>query len=1074
MRRLTMPAVLALLLLAAVHAQDKDANLVANPGFEQGWKGWRAPWGQAGAEIADDGKAAHSGKLFLVLTADGANVAADSNPILPGSDFNPNEAQLLSAYVSVQGIERGGFGLRLYCYDAEEKCLAMKSVGDVAPGAPPSSWQKIEAKVGPGTDFSFPKETDHVAIRFSFWTKEGNCKGKALVDDVFFGPARSESPAATRPVKRTDKGAIAIWRDKVPAVGAASDPDYLALLLESSGFGVNRIDTRDLADRAVLNSRNFDLLILPYGECYPACGAGALKGFLRGGGALITLGGRCFREPIYASAGGWVLRGAVRSDARPPVPMVPLSPDLIGPMTASLNKEGEAAAVSLGKDSSGNAAIAMDVPDLKTFKYLSFDIQGRPDYTLVHFRARGDEATKCLCIEMNEADGARWKAVVDLSPEWRTYELSTGEFLAYAVTDRARKGGLLRAERAKKILFGFPQILVGPGQHSFQVSEMEWRAGDARPEEICSGAILLKASSPLEKAFGAQLDYPSGAGDVTAFYESKPFEGELHAAPGPNVFPTNRTISGDVRGWTATILEDNRPLLRARKGHSPPFLPTEKLARSYPLLITSAGEPAASLFFHLGGRYVDGLWACFGVASADLFRPDDPEMGKAFVSLVERMLGGAVFGDIEPRFTVRDGRARMEVCVEVVNRSPQSRTIELHAHLRPLNGKAVLADRDSLIEMDPWESREVLAIEADAGNFNWKAFRVECRLISDGQALDRIATSLDVQGTFLRVCDRFIERQRERGDGRIHGYGYIDNRAARGLLAAYDLTGKREYRDGAVAWGRATIAEQRADGGYLMGYGYHPDGNECFVADGGEIACGIARLTQYTSGNDKKRFMDSLRAYMAYRDSWRCEGGGIGVGWCKSDYGASPIKPLDKITRIYAPEKNIYTIGCTLAAATMYARLTGDPKDHDAAVRDAYWWMERCKSTSGGAFVESTIWANKFLRGEKIRKDTEQFLRAKFVPHVVEPGNRWWTTGEGRTVQGIDGLAYYCDCIEKDPIVLAALMRAAYHICSPEALSGIPRILEQKELSPSEWQYLCFASVSLPDLVKSEIVRNGF
>jgi hypothetical protein len=158
----------------------------------------------------------------------------------------------------------------------------------------------------------------------------------------------------------------------------------------------------------------------------------------------------------------------------------------------------------------------------------------------------------------------------------------------------------------------------------------------------------------------------------------------------------------------------------------------------------------------------------------------------------------------------------------------------------------------------------------------------------------------------------------------------------------------------------------------------------------------------------------------------------------------------------------------------MFALLTRSEKDNDAAVKDAYWWMNRCKKTTGGAFVESAIWANKFLRGETIKKDTEEFLRQKFIPNVVGPESRWWTTGEGRTVQGLDGLAYYYDRIEKDPQVLATLMRAAYHVCSPEALSGIPRILAKPQLTQPEWLYLNFASVSMPDLLKSEIIRKNF
>ena len=61
---------------------------------------------------------------------------------------------------------------------------------------------------------------------------------------------------------------------------------------------------------------------------------------------------------------------------------------------------------------------------------------------------------------------------------------------------------------------------------------------------------------------------------------------------------------------------------------------------------------------------------------------------------------------------------------------------------------------------------------------------------------------------------------------------------------------------------------------------------------------------------------------------------------------------------------------------------------------------------------------------------------------------------------------------EKDPRVLAALLRATYHVCSPQALSGIPRILTKEEPSSDEWLYLNFAAASLPSLLEPEIIRK--
>ncbi|NOZ22119.1 MAG: hypothetical protein GXP25_13655 [Planctomycetes bacterium] len=1078
MRRHLGRVVLLILIPCFVSSSDERVvNLVRNPGFERGITGWRTPWHEQGADILTEIKLVHAGRACLLLHADNKNVGIDSEPIYTETDFDVGEQHTLSAYVSNLGITRGGFGLRLYFYDANGKYLSMKSFGDLSVESPKSGWHRIEARIGPGTGTPFPKSLDHLVIRFSFWAKEGASNGKVLIDDVTFGPLQSGPPVTTRTVKRAPKGAIAIWHDQVPVVGAASDPVYLASLLGKAGFGVHFVTTQDLTDRRILNSSNFDLLVLPYGECYPAHGGTALRRFLRTGGDLLTLGGRCFAKPIFKTPHGWITTSARKSNSQLPKPITKLSRVFVEALADDMRKGDNPADVSLVKDDTGDPALRILLPDLQTYRYVPLKACGIPGYTIIHFRARGDANTRYLCIEANETDRSRWKAVVDLSTEWQEYELSTGEFLSYATEGRGGKGDFLHAGRISKLLFGFPASLVGKGRHVFEFSHVEWRGSDIPPQDMVRPPILLNASPAIQRAFGAQIRSGGGSGDIATFFHSKPFHDvtALHPAPGQFVFAKDAEVAERSSGWTVTTLEDNLHLIRRRKAsHRRDFLPTEKLTRTVPLLVTPGGDPAASLFIHIGGKYRDSVWACFGVTNRDLFAAGNEAMGKSFARLVEHMLNEASFQMIGPRFRVVDGKAMMETLVDIANPSRVDRQIELRALLLPLHGKRPIRDVTRSVSLSPGATTRVVAFQAEAADFDWRQFRVQCDLISSGQVLDHIATSVDVRGTFLALCDRLVERQQERGDGKFHGYAFDDNRGTRGLLAAYDLSGRGKYLDAAIRWGNAIIGEQRKDGGYLMGYGYRPEGNACYVADGGEIACGIARLIQYVPKKDKPRFLNSLKAYMAYRDSFRCEGGGIGVGWCWNDYGARPIKKLDKLTRIYSPENNIYTIGCTLTCAIMYAQITKDVRVNDAAVGDCYWWMERAKSAMTGASVESAIWANKFLTGGTIKKDTQDFLREKFISQAIQTQNHWWRGGGGRSVQCIDGLAYYYDCVEKDPNVLAALMRATYHICSPEALAGIPRILPKEKLTWGEWCYLNFAAVSLPDLIQSEIIRKPF
>ncbi len=1073
LRPTTLVAVL--LLGMTVHAPAAPPNLIVNSGFERGERGWKSSWGDSQVQVACDATRAHSGQGYAVLSANNANAGIDGIPLHVDADLNVNVPYVVTAWTANLGIEHGQFGLRVYAYDADGKMLAMRSFGSLGPGSAKTDWQQIKARIGPGTDFPFPDNLDRLVVRFSIWDSTGLCKARVLVDDVTFAPLQSDPTAELRKFDRSPKGTIAIWSDEIPGIDAASDPAYLAAQLHQAGYAVHLITTDELADRAILSDAHFDLLVLPYLEVYPASGAETLRRFLRSGTHLITLGGPCFQKPLWPANGTWSAKLSRVAITEPPHPVVEPSEGLAVKLTEELSATDQPARVMLSRDPDNNPALRVEVDDLRFYVYLRFPTRSTAPHNVLQFRAIGDADTKHLCIECNEADGSRWKAAVELSAEWQTYEVSTGDFVSYASDKRGQKGDYLHADKVRRVAFGFPRSMVGTGKHFFEISAVNWLASDVDPGQIDRSALLLSDASALIRAFGQDLKNANRGGDISAFLQSQSFNNvdEIKAAPQQTVFPSDFSLQGNFSGMTATLPDTNAyEVPEKQKTSRGLFLPTRKTARVEPLLLTPDGRPAASLAYHLDGPYTGGVWALSGIASPDLFPADNESMGKTFVTLVERMLGGASIIELEPRFIADGPGAHVEVVAKVANHGLNGQNLMLRTSLRSGVQADKLPQQETSFELCPGTSREVVVLRVDADAFDWKNYTVTCSLDADGKTADTMETSVDVRGTFVAMCDRFLRQQQARGDGKIHGYGFVDNRGVRALLAAYELFDRPEYQEGAIRWGEATLAEQREDGGYLMGYGNYPVGDECFVADGGEIACGIGRLIAYVPEKDRQRYVDSLNAYMAYRESFRCEAGGIGVGWCKSDYGARPIKRLDKITKIYAPETNIYTIGCTLTAAIMRARLTGNLVDYAAAERDAYWWMERCKSTTGGAFVESAVWAHAYLPDYEVHLATEQFLREKFVPHVTKPTNRWWTTGAGRTVQGLDGLAYYYDRIEKDPQVLATLMRATYHVCSPQALSGIPRILARDEPTRDDWLYLNFAAVSLPDLLESEIIRK--
>jgi hypothetical protein len=116
-------------------------------------------------------------------------------------------------------------------------------------------------------------------------------------------------------VKRTAKGSIAIVKDHLPRNGGASSPERLAQWLREAGYGVAFVHLGDLLDPSVLNTLNFDVLILPNGVYYPAEGKDVLVSFLKDGGSFFSAGGYAFDTPVVFTAKGWQTANSVLTAA---------------------------------------------------------------------------------------------------------------------------------------------------------------------------------------------------------------------------------------------------------------------------------------------------------------------------------------------------------------------------------------------------------------------------------------------------------------------------------------------------------------------------------------------------------------------------------------------------------------------------------------------------------------------------------------------------------------------------------------------------------------------------------------
>ncbi|NUQ01789.1 MAG: hypothetical protein HUU35_18240, partial [Armatimonadetes bacterium] len=436
-----------------------------------------------------------------------------------------------------------------------------------------------------------------------------------------------------------------------------------------------------------------------------------------------------------------------------------------------------------------------------------------------------------------------------------------------------------------------------------------------------------------------------------------------------------------------------------------------------------------------------------------------PALNAALAAMLRAMVCPPLLGPLTASYAVTDGQVTRTWRQTLVGRAEALR-LEVEPVANHLAGAAELQPRE--VREVTWPGGQVTSLADLTARF---ASRLRV-----GDVVYPTETTLDYREQLVKLAD-FLAREGE--DGKFSGIAFIDHRGVRALLGAYEVTGERRYLETALRWGLAMVAEQRDDGGYRMGYGITSRGEECYVADGGEIALGMARLVPYAAAAERPRLMQSLAGYFAYRESFRVPSGGIGVGWCLSDYGQRPVTPLATPTRIYAPELNTYTIGCTLAAAYAYASLTGDPALERQAEADADWLMPRLKSLSG-ASGESFCWAHALTTDPARRRLYADYLRTHLIAPLLARKPLWWLNSGGRASLDLDLLVYYYTRVSRQPEVLAAIATAASGMFAADTPGSVHRFLGRPNLGHDPWLYLCFSGVGLADLVQPLVTLRGF
>ena len=1019
-----------------------DGNLLRNGGFEEGLAPWDVSFGNAACvRIADTG--AQSGGRCVRIVCREQNSGVDFPRFQIGRQVARTGTYRLRAALRNGGIQAGDFGLRLYFHSGAGEVLAMYG-GIGVRGEQPGDWQTGEIEFGRGTKYPIPPAAATMLVRFSMWAPGAGATGTAWLDS-----ASLEQTASMSRVDRAQPIAW-IWQD------AGEDPraDQLAERIAKGGFAIERRTGRELSAPGVLRAGNLDLLVLPQGGRYPVLLADALSAFFLDGGALLVLGGVPFAEPVFATpAGPRGMRAAVQDLAR-------IAPD------APWN-ERQAGADDRVLVAPAAGGWRFDF-DLKGFAYAGTPLAPlASEDAVLELEVRGDGETPRLCVEFHEQDGSRWKRIVPVAEEWTAHRLHLGEFVAYASEGRGGKEDWLRGDRLKQLAVGFTRTMVGQGTRRVELRNVR----------------LLKAEIPSRTVAGAKRFLPGDLSVVRWF-------GEQHASesmvvPSPVVVRGGRqrrdalrrsgegaAIRGDWQAWELAMDPPPPP----RKGGK--RLPLDRVlalasgSLRVPLLQAENSEAdriaCAGLFVHADGEYAGSRWAVFAL---ELPGAAPAVVGEAVTDAARALASAGFTHGPRPVFRVADGKVAMDVAMPIANPSPADLRLKLELRIAgqatAVHEIAIPARQAAVVDYQLATGLPAPPLETAGLDL-----AVEIREAS-GPLYGPRVFRLDLREQLRAVCDFMVEQARD--DGKLHGYSFIDNRGMRALLGAYEILGDPRYLETALRWGEIMVREQREDGGYRMGYGITRKGEECYVADGGEIVVGILRLASYCKGEQRERFLASADRYMGYREDFRVETGGIGVGWCLQDYGKRPITPLDTPTRIYSPENNTYTIGCSLAGAYAHAAIRGTPELERRAEQDADWLMARATRLNG-AFVESFFFAHAFATTPERKAIYAEYIARVFVRAMADSHTThdWWLSGGGRSALNLDGLAYAIHRLGAGPEVRAGMYRALCAMYSPQASRSIPVVIAGDSFDHDRWIYICFGTLGLVDVLKPMVSIDGF
>lgn len=556
-------------------------------------------------------------------------------------------------------------------------------------------------------------------------------EGKAWFDDLTFveGDAAADLDDTVTPEQAAQwahedllagigsgKPRAAILRDELPVRGKASDPEELARLLDGD-YETEFLSAVDLANAERFNRRSFDLLVLPYGESFPADAQPALESFLGSGGNFLSTGGYAFNSPLVQSNGKWEFADQVvmRSEGKQLVREGDFSGLLETVKSAGWRvSNAQFCAIDHAGDGKFPAAARVRVPADNWSRDASwtFDVPAEGDGRQFFFSAW------VRCESIDASQGGYGFIGVE--------ELDANGYPAYAAKlEFARFEGDEEWREVRQLFYLTPdtrRLRIRFGLH--QATGTLWATQvrlDDRGQQIRINTALGFPEDSLNVK-------PTQIGVFDADYRLKRVAW-IEAAQGQNVAPAAGRMTGDYAGYAASgVLGMNNarwiPLLQA----------CDRLGRK---------RGAAGALMHLyNGPYSGSSWVFFGVDNADLFAPGNTLARQTLQAAGRALIRKCYLHECETDLACyRDGEP-VRMRVQISNFGRERRQVTVGSTVQAVGG-ARRFEKQTTVTLAPGETRAVL-VEWRPKAFDEAQYRIETELREGEAVLDRMETGFNV------------------------------------------------------------------------------------------------------------------------------------------------------------------------------------------------------------------------------------------------------------------------------------------------------------------------------------------